>query len=275
MSNDEEMDELDLLTNPAEVKKAVELQQRPMNRPPFVQAMVDIANIPVQRYTATVKYGQNEQEIQAVNLRLTNFRNVKTANGDIFSDDEYDFQLELPYTRDGKPRANPNAEIALMVDSASKVGDKKVNSIRHFPGLKNVVLVEKTHKYTYQAPLQDEFGETVMKDGRAVFVTKEGTRYFYEVQSIGNASAVAKAQAEKEKPVSEEAKAIITQLIADAGDTGISVMDLTKAAMKVADFKKDDAAVDSLSHGEKSGMLADLVKEGKILQNGDTFTVAG
>lgn len=255
MTNDN-YDELDALTNPELVKKAMQEASRSTFRPKWTSALVDIAPDQVVPYNVD----RNGREVRLVALRMINMRNIKTISGEVFDDDESTLELDLP----AKP--NANSEVALMTASAVKV-DTKVNSIRLFPGLKDVLLVERVHPYSYRRPKTNDLGEIEKDDkGKDIWENVNNDRYYYSVESIGKGNA---AKAKSSEPKQET----IDYLLATIPDEGISEAEFKKTAIRDKTVQGDGAAMELLS-SSNGAFVTLLVEKGKVIREDDKITLA-
>lgn len=251
----EEYDELDAMTNPEMVKKAMVENQRGKNRPVFLDIICDIRPVEVVKYDGDDGNGGTREK---VSLELTNIRVNRCKAGEVFTDTDYTLEMNWP------KQPNDNVEVALMVASAAKV-DPKVNSIRKFPGLKNVHLVEEAHPWTIQVKRMDEFNEPVLDDkGKQVYDKQQLTTYYYAVKGIGGKASVNQPDSKPKEVVkaTEEQIAVAITLIESEAD-GISDSDFNKAAMKNEVLKGN---VDALMNGS---LIADVIATGKIVRDGE------
>ena len=187
-------DELDMLTNPDLVEEAETQASRSNFRPPMVKFTADIETGDIEPYDSVLNNGQ---AVRRVSLKLKNMTGVQVAEGrQPLPTDSFTLELGLP------KRANANAEIALMVASASKV-NPQVNSIKSFPGLKKVTFEERVHKYQGRANTGEKGA-----DGKDVWKDKELSTYYYHVVSLGSIGSSAAPPPAAEPTAEALAKAL-------------------------------------------------------------------
>lgn len=252
-----ELDELDLLSNPDEVRKAELESSRPRNLPVFIDITCDIANDELRKYTASGDYG----EYEAVNLRLTNIEVHRCVEGKIFTDDEFNLEIRVP------KKANSNSPITLMVAAAMKV-DPKINSIRMFPGLKKVHLVEKVHLWKMREKAVDEFGEDLKEidengKEKQVYTERPVLTRYYAIVGMGARSSPNAKAAKAVESVTDEEKAAALSIIQGKDESTILETAFNKAAQKDPVLSQ---VIEKLADGS---ILAELIAEGKVLRDGE------
>lgn len=253
MTNQTELDELDRLTNPDLVKKAMQEASRPQTRPKWTSALVDFASDPVVPYEGEVF----NRKARLISLRVINMRNIKTVEGTVFDNDEDAIVMEIPQ----KP--SDNSEPALMVESAIR-HDKSINTIRALPGKKNVLLVERVHEYPYRRPKTNDLGETVKDDaGKDIWESVTGRRYYYSVESVGKDNVSAASEA---KPTEEAIKVALSLL----GEDGMEEEDFKGAALRNGSIQKDSALMKLIPKGE---FITQMIAEGKVIRDGEKLKV--